>query len=565
MKHSRYALVTLVAALASGSCGPHLRRFPLAAPLTRDDDTRPVHRVARYHSSDAWDFADQTLFSRIDDATRLRQPREAIDVNALDEVPDSSWFTNRLGARELTPSEIERGSCDTPPIDATQTWTVVSAKPNGFNPGFIIRAPDGRRYLLKADGVRQTELATAADAIASRIYYALGYFTPCNRVVSFDRRILAISPGAHAEDDHGRERPIGPDVIDRVLRQATRLPDGRYRMAASRFLDGEPLGPFTYEGIRSDDDNDVVPHEERRELRAGRLVAAWLNHYDTREQNTMTTWVADGAPRRGHVVHYMLDFGDAFGAAWPWDELTARSGHAYVFDPGMIAADFVTLGAIVRPWDRARIRADAWVFTYYDAESFDPTAWRPITPNPAFLRMTERDAAWMARRIARFDDALVHAAVQTGAFTHPEWSAYLESVLRARRRRIVERYLSRLSPLDDVTIDGDRICAVDLARRAGLRFGQRPTFSVYGGDRLAPRVEFAPAVVSGDRLCTTSVPRIASLRGLRDDDVRRYVVVDLVGAARTRAPLRLHFYDLDARGLRLVGIERPDNADAPRL
>ncbi len=563
MRNLSSLLAVASLALTGTSCAPRLRRFPLAEVMTRDDDTRPVHHVAAYRSSDAWDFADQTLFRRAADATLLRQPREAVNVNALDEVPDSSWFVNRLGTRDLSVDEIVAGSCTSAPLDSTQAWLVVSAKPNGFNPGFIVRGPDGARYVLKADGVRQTELASAADSIGARIYHALGYFTPCNRVVHFDRSILGIAPGAHTDDDHGHRRAITAESIDRVLTQATRLPDGRYRMEASRYLDGEPLGPFTYEGLRADDENDAVPHEERRELRAGRLVAAWLNHYDTREQNTMTTWV--GSPGGGYVRHYMLDFGDAFGAAWPWDDLTARSGHAYVLDFSDVAVDFFTFGAIARPWDRGRIHADAWVFTYYNAELFDPDAWRGITPNPAFLRMTERDAAWMARRIARFDDRLVHAAVSTGEFTHPEWAAYLERTLIARRQRILERYLSRLSPLADVTVEDDRVCATDLARTAGLHFGRAPSFAVYGGSSLAIRTAERSGTLHGNRVCTAPIPRDPSLAGLRDDDARRYVVVDLIGSARGRAPLRAHFYDLDRRGLRLVGIERPDRADAPQL
>ncbi len=33
----------------------------------------------------------------------------ALNVNTVDEVPDSSWFTNRIGRRELSLDEIVRG------------------------------------------------------------------------------------------------------------------------------------------------------------------------------------------------------------------------------------------------------------------------------------------------------------------------------------------------------------------------------------------------------------------------------------------------------------------------
>ena len=33
----------------------------------------------------------------------------AMNVNSLDEVPDSTWFTNRIGRREMSIAEIVRG------------------------------------------------------------------------------------------------------------------------------------------------------------------------------------------------------------------------------------------------------------------------------------------------------------------------------------------------------------------------------------------------------------------------------------------------------------------------
>ena len=69
-----------------------------------------------------------------------------------------------------------------------------------------------------------------------------------------------------------------------------------------------------------------------------------------------------------------------------------------------------------------------------------------------------------------------------------------------------------------------------------------------------------PAVVAQEdgRVCLPVPPR-ANDDGARDDDRSRYVVVRLANGA-TRGPLVMHFYDLGPRrGLRLVGIERPES------
>ena len=72
------------------------------------------------------------------------------------------------------------------------------------------------------------------------------------------------------------------------------------------------IGPFRYHGTRSDDPNDVIPHEHRRELRGLRLFAAWTNHDDTRAQNTQASWVA--ADGTHHIRHWLIDFGSTFGS-----------------------------------------------------------------------------------------------------------------------------------------------------------------------------------------------------------------------------------------------------------
>jgi hypothetical protein len=445
-------------------------RFPLRAPVLRDDDERPTATAPpEYTSPFAWDGANNLVFRPVARFFAVDPAGPAVNVNALDEVPDSSWFENRIGVRRWTPEEIAAGPCGTRTLDPSSpdgTWIIDAGKSDGANPGFRVNVPGVGKFLLKSDPELEPERATGATAIASRIYHAAGYWSPCDSVVYVRRSLLKLTPGLTVTDNGGVKKAFDEKALDAVLKHASHRGE-LVRMVASRWLPGQTLGPYRYDGTRSDDPNDVIAHEDRRELRGARLLAAWTNHFDTREENTMNVFLRkdEGAKTGpGFIRHYILDLGDAFGSIWPWDSVTRRLGFAYYFDFTYLAADFVTLGTQVRPWEVAR--RDGGIFAYFSARNFDPEAWKGGYPNPAFLRMTEDDGAWMARIIARFTDADVDALVRVGDYTDPVSTRYLRDVLLERRDAILRRYLTRLSPLTDVrVVEGARLCATDLARR----------------------------------------------------------------------------------------------------
>ena len=72
-----------------------------------------------------------------------------------------------------------------------------------------------------------------------------------------------------------------------MLERAARNADGTYRVSAGALLPGKVLGPFRYSGHAPDDPNDLVPHEQRRELRALRVFGAWTNLVDWKAGNTL--------------------------------------------------------------------------------------------------------------------------------------------------------------------------------------------------------------------------------------------------------------------------------------
>jgi hypothetical protein len=567
----RLGSLALAVCLVCG-CGAGLRRFPLAEPMWRDPDMHPFAPAPEgFYSSFSWDGADNAVFRPISEFFLFRPSRAAINVNALDEVPDSSWFTNRLSRRLMTPEEAAIGACDTLAYEPPGPWTIVGGKPDGANPGFQIEDAEGVRYLLKTDGDLQAERPGAADAIAALMHHAAGYYVPCNRVVVFDRSILALGEGVEIKRTSGAREPLTEEVVDRVLSKATRLADGRYRASVSQFIDGRPIGPFRYHGLMDDDPNDVVPHEHRRDLRGLYVMSSWTSHIDSRQENTMAAWIeTDEETHAGYVRHYQLDMGDCFGIIHDWDELVKRFGHSGYLDGAHITADFLTLGLVDRPWYHAEYGDAGKTLGYFDAFRYEPDAWRPGYANNAYDQLQEGDAAWMTRIVARFRNPLIRAMVERGRFSDPVVESELIRILIERRDKILRRWLTRLSPLTwpDVRASeegGAEVCLQDLATWSRIRSrGLRRYFaSAWYGDRLEPLPLGEPRIADDSYVC---VP-LPEVPGAGREDPP-YLVVDVVAASdglETTHPARLHFIALGSEtpDYRLVGLERPDSDAEP--
>ncbi len=568
------------------SCGSQIRRYPLASPRWEDADRRHVEQMPEeYYSGLVADGVDKILFRPVARLPYFPLNEHARNVNAMDEVPNSSWFQNRIGFHPITPEQAAQGACgDQPPLDPTGPWTVVAAKPNGANPGFFIESKSGR-YLLKFDSEVQPLRATSADVIGSKIYWTAGFHTPCNQIVYFKRDILRFSKDAEAEDEYGNKHAITPADIDKVLAAAFRLKDGTLRASASRFLPGRPLGPFRYEDTRSDDPNDHIPHQHRRELRGNKILAAWLNHHDAREQNTLDVWIEE--ENRSYIRHYMIDFGDCFGGRWEYDTVSRRLGHSYVLDWEHFSVDYLTLGIWPRPWYDMEHNPEVEIFGYYSDQDFVPSKWKTSYPNAAFIESLYDDELWMARIISRFTDAHIRAIVATGKLENPRHEEYLVQTLIRRRDIILREYFTKYAPLDRFRLvrrnPGDltqSVCFEDLAIKHNLVDPRYNTYKIkfYGGtelDRQLGWLQFQPDPEHPSRSCIVLPlgdrrPAALAPKGAPDNHPLRYGVMKFwihqrPGIQPTSA-VHLYFYDLGPKsGFRLVGIERPDRPVTPDL
>ncbi len=238
---ARLALLLLLT-----GCGGGTRLFPAQEPLWRDPDRRPSEaEPAEYESPFAWDAANQTVFRPVSRFFAVDPAGEAVNVNALDEVPDSSWFENRIGRFGLSPEAAAEGPCKSPLPDPKGPWVIKSAKPNGFNPGFFIKASDGKRYLMKFDGVVEGTRPTAADVVGTRLFHAAGYHVPCNRVVYFDRAILKIDPEAKSENERGEKVKLESADLDKVFAGLELQYQGTDRTLSGRRADDFVVGNLT--------------------------------------------------------------------------------------------------------------------------------------------------------------------------------------------------------------------------------------------------------------------------------------------------------------------------------
>src|SRR4030095_9716486 len=235
-------------------------------PLRSDDDRAiDASKVTPIEDTNGYDFVVNT-FGHPGERRDVR----ALNVNTVDEVPDSSWFTNRIGRKALSVGDIAKGP-DRAARLTLDGWKVSGGKSSGVQPGFRMTDPDGQMYQIEVDPPSNPELASSAEIIGTAFYYAFGYSTVEVYLAEIDRERLQVSERAtRRAPPNGKRRALRKSYLDDVFEQAARKPDGRYRVLVSKFAPGKPLGNFRYYGTRPDDPNDIVDPEHRAELRGGR-------------------------------------------------------------------------------------------------------------------------------------------------------------------------------------------------------------------------------------------------------------------------------------------------------
>jgi hypothetical protein len=544
-------LILSLVAVAWLGCA-HERRFAYRAILWHDPDDQPIPKPpARKNPGINWEGTRDSLFRPANRLFGADYGREAVNVNALDEVPDSTWFVNRRRDRSspddqprwhpLAPEAVERGGViDEGPV---RPIVILHDKTEGSASGLVIRDARGVQYMLKLDPAGYPGLITSIEVVATRLAWAAGWNVPSDTLIDLKLDELKLAPDAWTKNRWGRRIPFTADGLEELLAHVAH--NSVLRAVASRWIEGEPIGWFSYYGRDQHDANDRVPHQNRRDLRGFGVWASWVDDVDTFDNNTLDTYL--GEPGQGRVIHWQQGVGASFGRFYgrPTEYWMGRQPY---FSPGSTLASLTTMGLVPRPWeDRRLVRARAellseWPeFGFYDAEHFDPRRWRPVADNPAFVRQTRRDRYWGAKQVVAFTPDELRAAIAAGRY-RPEAAEHLFQVLWKRRERIARAFFSDVAPLDRFQLVGDQLCFEDLWITAGL-----------GGDaetryEARERADGRETLRTVDAARCVSLPlsegyRIVSLRARRPGDrhfgptvqvhlVERAGVRHVVGVAR---------------------------------
>ena len=481
----------------------------------------------------------------------------AKNTNSLDEVPDSTWFQNRIGRYPLTVEQMRRGPNADGGPGAHKPWTILGTKVGGASIGFIMKDARGVQYLLKFDEKGVPEMETAADVIVQRFLWACGYNVPEDYIVSFHEQDLVLARDAVVKDSFGHVRSMKPKDLRDRLKRINRVANEPIRGLVSRFVSGVPIGGFPAEGVREDDPNDIVPHQHRRDIRGLQPIAAWLGHVDMKVDNTMDAWGPDpDDPKTYYVTHYQVDFGKSLGTMG-WTNRFRASGFAHTFDRTDLFGSLLSFGLWKRPWEKAQAPGIHGI-GLFSSSHFDPGDFATAIPYPPFHETDRFDGFWGAKILIRFSPEQIRAVVELGQYTDPRAVEYLTQTLVERQRKTAQYWFSQVAPLDNFEViqqqKAYKVCFEDLMISYGLSTNSRPvryfaTAYDYTGRRRLWRQTVGPD--PDGRSCVSKVPQGPSHEG--------YVIIQFVKtiAGKSVGSVLVHLaLEPATQVLRIIGIRR---------
>jgi hypothetical protein len=461
----RNALLSSLMGLCLSAPNLYAQKFYPDDPLEKEPPPMPVMDAERRELSEILEWAS----AQFGDPGE-RHPEIGVipgmGVNTLGEVMDGPWYQNRHGRNRMSLEELERGTGDDRPPLRNAPWKALTVKSFGVRPGILIADSKYQLYLLRFDPPDYLEMSTGATMVASKIVYALGYNVLENYIVYFERDQLVASDAGEDVTSMGERRDLTEEDIDNFLRRVARDPEKGYRAVATRVPGAWEglLGPFQVFGTRSDDPNDIVPHEHRRDLRGLFVFSAWLNNAYMSALHTLDALVIENDVP--YIRHYLVDFYTALGSARD-SRKKAHEGNDLLFDRGQTLKNIAGMGFYSQRWMRAKYPKFSSVGRF-EYVTFEPEKWTTEYELAPFANRLPDDTYWAAKQVMAFTDEELRVLVATGQYSDPDAEEWIAQCLIARRDKIGQTYLKKVLPLDNFRLENGELAFDNLEAKYGF-------------------------------------------------------------------------------------------------
>jgi hypothetical protein len=541
---SRRLLTVLVLIAVIGPAVTFAQKFYRDDPLQREPPPVPAPDPARRNLSVLLEGMSAT-FGSPGERHPDRGVIQALGINTLGEVLDGPWYVNRHWRSRMSLAELVRGSGDAHQPSMAGPWQVLLIKSHGLRPSIVFRDGANQFFLMLFDTPGAPEMATAASMISGRFFHALGYNVVENYLVTFERKQLQIAEGAGEVTSNADVRSLQPEQLDRLLATVHREKD-RYR-AVALFVPVDKaglIGPYQLFGTRSDDPNDIVPHEHRRDLRGVSVFAAWLNHTRLDALHTFDMMIR-GPGEVPHIRHYLLNLLGTLGSGQSGPK-AVWEGRDMLYGQSDSFKNLVSLGFYTPAWMRASYPNLRGV-GHFDAKTFEPEKWMPVYDTAPFANRLPDDEFWAARQVMAFSDEEIRAIVQTGQFSDPRAAQWIADCLIERRNRIGRAYFAKVLPLDNIRVAGGALAFDDLAAAHGLAAPRSYRVGWLRFDNATAR----PSAVIGTVRPDLQVPSEAAASA-----VGEYVLARITAEGVDSGPAVNVYLRRETDGLRVVGLDR---------
>ncbi|MBF0430958.1 MAG: hypothetical protein HQK83_06740 [Fibrobacteria bacterium] len=441
----------LVLILFMSSCTVKPMRFSSQEPIEVMNDKRPGPVPEKTKFDFVWTGVDGLIRQPVVEGMKARAIPRAGDVNAMDDVPASTWFTPRLGYKEISPEALKRGPEQVGPPKSPVT--VVKAKKGGGNPGFVIKDARGYTYLIKFDPPEFPGIETTTAVIVNRLFWGFGYNVPEDYLYTFSRTDLGIAAGGELSDSD----------VDSVLKMVAPPIKQVYRSTASLYISGKILGPIEPVGKRNGDINDQIDHENRRVLRGLKAFCAFTHQSGMRPDNSLDVY--EGEKGKGFVRHYLLDFGEAFGGhgagkGRQWD------GYEYFISPGKLVKNFF-FPFRLNTWEK--ISNTQWsAVGPFESVVFEPEEWKETWRYTPFDKALPEDMYWAAKIVAALTREHIRVLVEYAEYPNKLAQEYVIETIMQRRAKLITHYFQKVTPLEFEAQENGTWSFTDMCLKSGL-------------------------------------------------------------------------------------------------